>query len=181
MIQYASGVTDGGTRVRLRPPSLSDWLNLPTHKKHHVTCRARQLLRWHSKRDRAVAALEFALIAPVFILMLLGMLCFGFYFLYLHEVQELAASAARASVSGLSETERDSLARQFVSTALANSTLLNPPDLTVATASSGTPATLYAVTITYNLKDTPVPMLASLVSLSLNTMSRTSTIAFGGT
>jgi Flp pilus assembly protein TadG len=181
MIQYAEGAATGGVTVGACLPSIRRRLNACLCNKPAFMQAATRARRWPTQRDRAVAALEFALIAPVFILMVLGMLCFGFYFLYLHEVQELAASAARASVSGLSQTERDSLARQFVSAALANSTLLNAPDLTVATASSGTPATLYAVTITYNLKDTPVPMLASLVSLSLNTMSRTSTIAFGGT
>ena len=131
--------------------------------------------------SKAVAALEFALVAPILLLMMLGMICFGFYFLYLHEVQELTASAARASVAGLSATERDTLARQYVATALANSNLLSAPDLTVATATSGTPATLYAVTITYNLKDTPVPLLAKFASVSLGNITRTSTVAFGGT
>ena len=129
---------------------------------------------------RGVAALEFAMIAPVFLLMLLGMACFGAYLMFLHEVQELSSSAARSSVAGLSEAERDSLAQAFVANDVAQSALLNMADLTVTTATSGSPPTNYSVTVSYNLKDTPIPMLAGLVTVPLNSITRTSTIEFGG-
>ncbi len=128
---------------------------------------------------RAIAALEFAIVAPVLLLMLLGMVCFGLYCVYTHELQEISSSAARASVAGLNETERDSLARQFVATAISNSTLFQAEDLTVSTGTSGTPATDYEVTLAYNLKDTPIPMLANFVSLQLGNISHTATIQFG--
>jgi Flp pilus assembly protein TadG len=98
---------------------------------------------------------------------------------YTHELQEISSSAARASVAGLNETERDSLARQFVATAISNSTLFQAEDLTVSTGTSGTPATDYEVTLAYNLKDTPIPMLANFVSLQLGNISHTATIQFG--
>jgi Flp pilus assembly protein TadG len=128
---------------------------------------------------KGVAALEFALVSPIILLMLLGMVCFGLYFVYMHELQELSSSAARASVAGLNEAERDSLAKQYVADAVTNSTLLNSPDLVVSTSTSGTPATYYAVTLSYNLKDTPIPVLSKFVSLQLPNISRTATIQFG--
>ena len=128
---------------------------------------------------RAVAALEFAMVAPVLLLMVLGMMCFGFYYTYLHELQELASSAARASVAGLSQSERDTLARQYVTNAIANSSLLSSSDLTVTTATSGTPAIFYAVTLAYNMKDTPLPLMAGFVHLNASNISRTSTVQFG--
>jgi Flp pilus assembly protein TadG len=128
---------------------------------------------------RGVAALEFALVAPLLLLMLLGMVCLGLYFVYLHELQELASSAARASVAGLSATERNTLAQQYIASALANSPLLLAADLTVTTSTSGSPATLYAVTLTYTLKDSPIPPLAALINLNDAQISRTSTIEFG--
>lgn len=131
------------------------------------------------RETRAVAALEFAMVAPVFLLMLMGMMCFGFYYTYLHELQELASSAARASVAGLSQTERDSLARAYVSNAIANSSLLLASDLTVSTNTSGTPAEFYAVTLAYNMKDTPLPLMAGFVHLNASNISRTSTVQFG--
>jgi hypothetical protein len=82
-------------------------------------------------------------------------------------------------VAGLNEAERDTLAKQFVSTAITNSTLFQASDLTVSTGTSGTPATYYAVTLAYNLKDTPIPMLANFASVPLGNISHTATIQFG--
>ena len=130
--------------------------------------------------SKGVAALEFALVTPVFLCMVIGMICFGFYLTFLHELQELSSAAARSSVAGLSEAERDSLAQQFVTNAIARSSILNATDLTVTTATSGTPADNYSVTVSYSLAHTPVPMLASLIAIKLPNISRTSTVVFGG-
>ena len=128
----------------------------------------------------AVAALEFAFVAPVLLLMIVGMMCFGLYYTYIHEVEELAGAAARASIAGLNATERTSLAKQYVASAIANATFLRAADLSVATATTGTPATVFAVTITYNLRNTPIPVLASLIAASATTITRTCTVQFGG-
>ena len=132
------------------------------------------------RNRRGVAALEFAIIAPAFLLMLLVMICFGAYLIFAHEVQELSSSSARSSVAGLNNTERNNLAQQFIANDVAQSAILTMADLTVQTATTGSPAIEYSVTVSYNLKDTPIPMLASLVSLNLPNISRTSTIQFGG-
>jgi Flp pilus assembly protein TadG len=133
------------------------------------------------RRDRrGLAALEFALVTPPLLLMILGMICFGVYLTFMHELQELSSSAARSSVAGLNEAERNSLAEQFVANAVAKSAILNINDLTVQTATSGTPPTDYSVTVSYSLKDTPIPMLAQLISIPVSNISRTSTIEFGG-
>jgi Flp pilus assembly protein TadG len=133
---------------------------------------------WHSQRG--VAALEFAIVTPVMMFMVLAMICFGVYLTFLHELQELSSSAARSSVAGLSEAERNSLAQQFVTNFVAQSAILNPNDITVQTAISGSPAMDYSVTVSYNLQNTPIPMLARLISVPVSNISRTSTIEFGG-
>ncbi len=130
--------------------------------------------------DAAVAALEFALVAPILLLMILGMMCFGLYFTYIHEVEELAGAGARASIAGLNPAERNTLAQQYVADATANSSFLRQTDLTVTTATTGTPATFYSVTIAYNLRDTPIPMLASLLAIPATNITRTCTVQFGG-
>ena len=127
-----------------------------------------------------VAALEFAIVGPVFIFMMIGMMCFGLYYTYIHEVEELAGAAARASIAGLNAAERTSLARQYVANAAANAPFLHAADLTVSTATTGTPATVFAVTVTYNLRSTPIPVLASLVSTSATSITRTCSVQFGG-
>ena len=136
---------------------------------------------YSTRNERAgTAALEFAIVTPALLMMFVGMIAFGILFMNLHEVQELASSAARASVPGLSATERNSLAQGFVTQALASSIMLNPADVTVTTATSGTPATMYSVTVNYNLKDTVIPKLAQIISQKFNNVSRTSTVVFGG-
>ena len=143
-----------------------------------------KLLRVGGRRffvDRsATAALEFAIVSPALILMILAMMLFGFYLTLLHEVQELASSGARASVAGVTNAERNTLAQQFISNFIASSGLLVPADLTVATGTVGTPAVSYQVSVTYNLKDTPIPFLASLVNIPDSSIQRTAIVQLGG-
>jgi len=61
---------------------------------------------------RGGAALEFAIIGPVLLMMLLGIFTYGGYFLTAHTVQQMANDAARAAIAGLDDTERLALARQ---------------------------------------------------------------------
>ena len=71
--------------------------------------------RNHLTRDRAAtSAVEFALVAPLFILMMLGMLGYGIYFGAAHSIQQLTADAARTAIAGLDEDERRSLAQAFI-------------------------------------------------------------------
>ena len=107
------------------------------------------------------------------------MVCLGLFFVYTHEVQEISSAAARASVAGLNQAERDTLARQYVTDAIGNSALFQAADVTVSTGTSGTPASYYAVTVAYDLKDTPIPVLARFASLQLTSISHTATIQFG--
>jgi Flp pilus assembly protein TadG len=138
------------------------------------------LLRRCRSDRRGLAALEFAIVAPVFMFMLMGMIGVGIYLMFLHELQELSASAARRSVAGITAADRDSLTQQFVANAAARSALLNPADLTVQTAATGSPPRNYSVTVTYSLRDTPIPMLSRIIGIQLNEISRTSTVMFGG-
>lgn len=190
MRQVPSGHGEGGPAVIPPPPGAAAQAPVcPAGQAGHATCRS-EAAREHPaqpRRSRAcaaagtarrgTAALEFALVIPVLLLLLFGAIGFGIYLTYMHEVQELASGATRASIAGLTATERDTLAKQFVSTAVGNSALLTSSDMTVTTATS---ATNYSVTLKYDLKDTCLPVLASLISVKFNTITRTSTIVFGG-
>ena len=142
--------------------------------------RTRNGPRGLARHRSGVAALEFALIAPVFILMLIAMIAMGFYLMLLHEVQELASSAARSSVAGLNEAERNTLAQAFVANYLAASALLVATDVNVRTTTTGTPPQNYAVSISYNLNDTPIPFLSGIVGINFSTINSTAIVEFGG-
>ena len=59
------------------------------------TLRSR-ISRW-KENDDGTSAIEFALLAPLFILFLLGMVAYGIYFGASHSVQQIAADAARTA------------------------------------------------------------------------------------
>jgi Flp pilus assembly protein TadG len=66
------------------------------------------------RNQRGVSVVEFALLAPIFISLLFGMLAYGQYFYLSHSVQQIANNAARATIAGLNDTERRSIATDAV-------------------------------------------------------------------
>ena len=67
------------------------------------------------RRDRrGVAAIEFAIVAPLLIMMMFGMIMYGSWFWMAHSVQSMASEGARAAIAGLDPAEREQLARAFV-------------------------------------------------------------------
>lgn len=66
-------------------------------------------------RNRAGATIvEFAIVLPVLVCLLMGVLGYGQYFLLAHSVQQIANDAARATVAGLDPDERKQLAETSV-------------------------------------------------------------------
>lgn len=63
-----------------------------------------------ARDSRGAAIVEFALLAPVLITLLLGILGYGQYFLLAHSAQQLANDSARATIAGMSAAERVTLA-----------------------------------------------------------------------
>lgn len=59
---------------------------------------------------RGAAVLEFALVAPLFLALLFGIVGYGGYFWRGHTIQQAANDAARAAIPGLTAAERQSLA-----------------------------------------------------------------------
>jgi len=78
---------------------------------------AKRILRWPAVpfRDRRGAALvEFALALPLLLVLVIGILAYGQYFLIAHEVQQAANDAARATIAGLDRDERAAIARDSI-------------------------------------------------------------------
>lgn len=83
------------------------------------------------KRGReGVAAVEFALVGPILVLLLIGIVVYGGWFLMAQSVQALASEGARAAIGGLDAAERDDLARREVSEAVRG-VALNPDHTTI--------------------------------------------------
>lgn len=134
---------------------------------------------WRTSTGGA-AAVEMAIVFPLFLLVVLGILGYGIYFGAAHSTQQLAADAARASVAGLSETERISLATKFVQDNASQYPLLWPQHVHAAAGTSATDANNFVVTVTYDASQLPIWSFASMVPLPSETIARTAVVRRGG-
>lgn len=125
-------------------------------------------------------AVEFAFIGPILLLMLFAIIAFGYVFGVYHGVQQIAAEAARASVAGITDSERESIAREFVAASLGSYALLDPAKLRVTTAQSGPPRQTFEVAIHYDMTDTVFANFASLVALPPPQIERRAVVQRGG-
>lgn len=69
------------------------------------------------------AAVELALVAPIFILLIFGMIVYGSWFSLAQAVQTLATESARASIGGLDQVERQALALGYLEARIGSSGL----------------------------------------------------------
>ncbi len=135
--------------------------------------------RWISDRS-GVAAIEFAIVGPLFFLVLLGVLIFAIYFGTVHSVQQLAAEAARASVQGITETERAELAKNQVASIVGSYPLIDPAYLAVSAATSQTDANLFNVSISYDASRSIVFAFEGLIPMPPKTIARSAVVRRGG-
>ena len=132
-------------------------------------------------------ALEFALIAPFFLLVALGAMVFALYFAAAVAVAHSAAEGARASVLGLDNTERGNFARARVTAIFQGyQPLLDSAQATV-TAEAGSTAGTYKVQVSYPLTaiglggfTTFMNAVTGSAATAPTTVSRTVTVANGG-
>jgi Flp pilus assembly protein TadG len=132
-------------------------------------------------RDRSgVAAIEFAIVGPLFFLVLLGVLIFAVYFGTVHSVQQIAAEAARASVQGLTEEERAALAQNQVNAIVGSYPLIDRNYLTVSAAAAPGDANLFNVRISYDASRSIVFAFEGLIPMPSKTIARSAVVRRGG-
>lgn len=127
--------------------------------------------------DRASAMLEFALVAPVFVVLLTGILAYGFYFATEIAVVVAASEGARASVAGLSSNERIALAQKTVTRVLQDYAPLVSAQNAQIVAQPASGGGQFQVTVRYDIS---AMALASLVPLPSSAPSFTATVSNGG-
>lgn len=126
------------------------------------------------------AAVEFALVLPVFLALLLGIVAYGIYFGATNSTAQLAADAARASVAGLTDQERSAIARAHVRLNAASYPLLDPSLIEVEAGALPADATQFRVTVSYDASQLPIWSFARVLALPSETIARTSTVKRGG-
>lgn len=128
----------------------------------------------------ATSAIEFAMLAPIFILLLLGMVAYGIYFGASHSVQQIAADAARTAIAGLDQTERKALVTDFIAHDVTGYPFVNASKLTVDAKDSVIDGSQFVVSVSYDARDLPIWNLFQSLPMPSVTIQRQSTIRVGG-
>lgn len=129
-----------------------------------------------SSDRRGVAAIEFAMVAPLLILMMLGMVVYGGWFWMAHSVQSLASEGARAAIAGLDPVERETLARGFVGVQIQDLGLRADRAAVEVESTSG----LIRVNVAYDISDHPLMALAAIVPSPPRIIRRTAIVRLEG-
>ena len=67
-----------------------------------------------ARGERGAAIVEMALVLPLLLALLMGILVYGQYFMFAHNVQQAANDGARASIIGLDAADRRAIATRAV-------------------------------------------------------------------
>lgn len=126
------------------------------------------------------SAIEFAIVLPVFLLIVLGILVYGIYLGSAHSVGQLTADAARASVAGLSDNERIQIATQYVAANASAYPLVDARKITVVAGAKPASPSQFEVTVRFDASDLPIWSVEALVPMPSRTIERTSVIKRGG-
>lgn len=125
---------------------------------------------------RGVAAIEFAILGPLLLVMIAGILVYGDYFMLAHSVQQLANDAARATVAGMTDSERQTLASNCLNAEL--------PSFGLAPASVqlgySDPAGVATVSLSYDSSSSPIWSLKGLLPMPPAMIVRSAAIQLGG-
>ena len=132
------------------------------------------------RSDSGAAAIEFAIVLSLFVALALGVLAYGIYLGAAHGVSQLAADAARASVAGLSDAERTSIAREHVEKNATDFLLLSPDRIVVEAAPSPKDANQFQVVVRYDAANLPIWFMSGILPLPSKTIIRSASIKRGG-
>lgn len=135
----------------------------------------------HLAQDRSgTTAVEFAMLAPLYLLMLMGIVAYGILFGATHSIQQIAADAVRSAVAGIDPAERRSLAGEFVARNAGRYAFIDPAKLSFEAGEAPEDAGQFVVTIAYDASDLPVWTLLEGLPMPGKTISRAATIRLGG-
>jgi Flp pilus assembly protein TadG len=128
---------------------------------------------------RGVAAVEFAMLLPMFLALVFGIVVFGSYLTMVHGVQQLAAEAARSSVAGMSDQERSSIASSYVTANVGTYPLIVASNISVNAATSRADPNVFVVTVSYDASGMFIYSLP-FVPAPPSTIVRSAAIPYGG-
>lgn len=126
---------------------------------------------------QGAAAVEFALVGPILILLLAGLVVYGGWYWMAQSVQSMASEGARAAVGGLDVAERERLAKSFIATEAQAGAGLDPTKAVVTVQSD---IEAIRVRVKYDVSEEPVMALAGLLPKPPEVIERTAVVRIGG-
>lgn len=127
--------------------------------------------------DLGAAALEFAIVGPMMIVLLLGALSYGGYFWLAHATQQLANDSARAAMGGIDAEERAALAQANLDSELSFFAFLDPSRAVVAVAEDENSV---SVRVTYDAAESPFFALSKLIPMPAAQIEQMAVVRLGG-
>jgi Flp pilus assembly protein TadG len=136
---------------------------MPTGQKVEDARNRRRLVYSFSPDCHGSNAVEFAILAPVVCLLVIGILYYGLYLGIANSLQQISADTGRYAMVGRDATERNKLAGRWISDTARNYPLIVPSRLTFQTSETG--STL-VVALSYDITylPTPPPILSDLIA-----------------
>jgi Flp pilus assembly protein TadG len=132
------------------------------------------------RSETAAAAIEFAIVGPVFIFLMFAMIAYGIYLGATHSVEQLAADAARVAIAGLDREERLDLVEKYIDRNAGDYMLLERENVKAEIQDSPSDPTQFKVFIEYDASTLPIWNLYQPLPLPSRTITRASTIRVGG-
>ena len=126
--------------------------------------------------ERGAALIEMALVMPILLAFLLGIISFGSWIALAHTIQQSANEGARAGLAGMTVEERASIAKTAADTALAQASNVNLKKVSVVVQDDGA---MLIVRISY--EPTGDPLLSmSIVPLPSGPITRQAAVKLQG-
>ncbi len=139
-----------------------------------------QRLRCWARCRRGSSAVEFALVTPMLLLLFAGIAAFGICLGATHNLRLVAAEAARASIAGVTDSERATLARDSVTRSLSGGAMFRPNAVIVQIGPDPANADITVVTLTLDATTLGVGVFARLLPQLPNVLSTTVSVRRGG-
>lgn len=121
---------------------------------------------------RGTAVIEMAIVLPLLLALLLGIISFGDWFYVAHNVQQVANNAARAAIGGMTGSERLQMAVASAKSDMFRTGNLDPNKATVSVNDDGVSL---SVKVLYDASSDPLLHL-SFVSAPSHTIERMASV-----
>ncbi len=130
--------------------------------------------------EAGTAAVEFVLVAPILLALIYGAIIYAVFFATWIAVTEAASEGARASLAGLSLSERQSLASSAVNRVFSSyAPLLTPQNMTLSFPVAAN-ASLFSLSVSYDFTSSGLTAFASFIPLPATNPAITVTVSNGG-